>query len=582
MEKKKKIKFLISFVLVSIFFISLPSIASAANLYFSPSSGDYKVGKTFSVSVYVSSANQAINAASGIVSYPADKLEVTSLSKAGSIFTLWVSEPSFSNSAGTVNFEGIVLNPGFTGSSGKVITITFKTKIPGNAPLTFSSGSALANDGKGTNVLTSMGKAQFSLGGATTTVPSTTTITTTPIISGTPSLPKISSPTHPDSDKWYSKKDAQFTWSVPSGVTSVRLLVNKSATSTPTTVYTPATSGKEITNLSDGIGYFHAQFRNAKGWGGIAHFKFQIDTKSPEPIAIKFVHGNQSIDPSPIITFNTTDSLSGMNYYQIKIGSGGFINIDPKLIISNPYSLPTQEPGKNTIVVQAYDKAGNSITEVEEFEILALEPPKITRYSKNIVQGDLLEIGGKTYPDSDVDLFLLQEDKKILEQRVKSNSSGDFTFIWSNRLENGVYNIQAQVTDNRGAKSLLSEKITIVVTESQILKIGSWAINLLAVLVPLIVLIFALLFILLYGRHKFLLLRRRLRKEVREAESTLHKAFDLLKDDIREQVKMLEKTSTKRELTLEEDKILKKLKNHLDDTEKFIRKEIENIEKEVK
>ena len=92
---------------------ALPSFAHAATLYFSPASGSHPVGKAISVSVFVSSTDQAINAVSGVVSFPKDKLEVTGLSKGGSILSLWVQEPSFSNGAGTASFEGIVLNPGF-------------------------------------------------------------------------------------------------------------------------------------------------------------------------------------------------------------------------------------------------------------------------------------------------------------------------------------------------------------------------------------------------------------------------------------------------------------------------------------
>src|SRR3989344_8514414 len=114
----KKIKnLLIGGALLFGIFGILPLTAQAATLYFSSSSGTQAVGTTFSVGVYVSSADQAMNAASGVISFPADKLAVESLSKSGSIFSLWVQEPSFSNSAGAVNFEGIVLNPGFTGAS---------------------------------------------------------------------------------------------------------------------------------------------------------------------------------------------------------------------------------------------------------------------------------------------------------------------------------------------------------------------------------------------------------------------------------------------------------------------------------
>src|SRR3990167_7541668 len=110
-----------------------PLSTDAATLSFSPTAESYAVGSTFSVGVSVGSVDQAINAVSGVISFPWDKLEMVSLSKTGSIFSLWVQEPSFSNSVGTVSFEGIVLNPGFTGASGKILSMTFRAKIAGTA-----------------------------------------------------------------------------------------------------------------------------------------------------------------------------------------------------------------------------------------------------------------------------------------------------------------------------------------------------------------------------------------------------------------------------------------------------------------
>src|SRR3989338_5300398 len=218
MEKKiSKIKILASAIFAFAFLAITPQFAHAASLYFSPSSGTHAVGTSFTVSVYVSSADQAMNAASGIITFPQDKLEVTALSKTGSIFGLWVQEPSFSNSAGTINFEGIALNPGFTGASGKLITVSFRVKAAGTAILNFSSGSVLANDGQGTNILSSLGNAQFSLGGAAQ--PGAPEAETPSAVIGTPAAPQISSPTHPDPNKWYAVNDAKFTWPLSSGVT---------------------------------------------------------------------------------------------------------------------------------------------------------------------------------------------------------------------------------------------------------------------------------------------------------------------------------------------------------------------------
>jgi len=198
MEKIKKFDnlFLLAIgFMVSIFF-NVNSV-HAASLFFSPGSGTYNVGKSFSVGVYVNSAGAAANAFQGVVNFPSDKLEVTSLSKSGSIMSLWVQEPAFS--AGSAHFEGIVLNPGFSGSGGKIITLNFKVKSPGSASLTFSGASVLANDGQGTNILSGAGDANFTLNAGTQPA-QTQPVPAVTFPKAKPSLaPNVSSSTHLES-----------------------------------------------------------------------------------------------------------------------------------------------------------------------------------------------------------------------------------------------------------------------------------------------------------------------------------------------------------------------------------------------
>jgi len=578
-ETFKKIKkLLIGGVLLFVIFGILPITAQAASLYFSPSSGTHAVGTSFTVSVYVSSADQAMNAASGVISFPADKLSAEALSKSGSVFSLWVQEPSFSNSAGTVNFEGIVLNPGFTGASGKAISITFKTKAAGNAPITFSSGSALANDGKGTNILTGFGNANFSIG---VVGPGAPEIVTPAEVAGTPEAPAISSPTHPDPNKWYAVKEAKFTWDVPKNTMAVRLLVGRIPQAIPTVTYTTPITSKELTDLAEGTYYFHVRLRNAKGWGGVSHFRFQIDTEKPAHFEISEVERKNQTDPRAKFIFDAKDETSGIDHYEIQIDNEG-----PQIWQddgSHRYETPVLGPGKHTLIAKAVDKAGNSLANSAEFVIQALEPPIITDYPRELASGEILTIKGKTkYSDVQVNIFLQKEKDEAKSYSVKSDKDGKFTFVAEDRLLNSIYTAWAEVIDARGAKSNPSEKVTIAVERPAFLRIGSWAIGFLSVVIPLIALVLLLVYLAWHWWHKFATMRKRAKKEIHEAEHALHKAFDLLKETIREQVKMLEKTRNKRELTEEEEKIIKQLKRDLDDAEKFVRKEIEDIEKMVK
>lgn len=160
-------------IAVALFFCSVTS-ESAASLSLSPSTGSFSTGDNVTIRVIVSSQNESINAVSGTLTFPIDKLQIVSVSKNSSIVNFWAAEPTFSNSSGKVHFEGVTLNPGFQGNAGVVLTLFMKAKSAGEVPLTFSVVSVLANDGQGTNVTQGVTGGAFSIKEAKTEEPATT------------------------------------------------------------------------------------------------------------------------------------------------------------------------------------------------------------------------------------------------------------------------------------------------------------------------------------------------------------------------------------------------------------------------
>ena len=156
-----------------------------------------------------------------------------------------------------------------------------------------------------------------------------------------------------------------------------------------------------------------------------------------------------------------------------------------------------------------------------------------------------------------------------------------FTFTDERKLAVGVYTFSAEVADERGARSGPSEEITTIVRAAPFFRVADWILKVLVVVIPAIALIILLIVLFWYGWYKIARLKKKLKKEVHEAKSSLHEAFDILREDIREQIKTLEKARTKRQLTQEEEKIIKQLKKDLTRAEKVIRKEIEDIEREI-
>jgi hypothetical protein len=116
---------------------------------------------------------------------------------------------------------------------------------------------------------------------------------------------------------------------------------------------------------------------------------------------------------------------------------------------------------------------------------------------------------------------------------------------------------------------------------SPFLRNGTVLIAVLSIVIPCLGLIFLLGAMLFTAWRAVGGLRRRIDKEVFEARLIIHNAFSLLKSDLEEDIETLKKANIKRKLTREESKILKRLQKNLDEAEKVIGKEVEDIEKEL-
>ncbi|MFA6307191.1 MAG: cohesin domain-containing protein [Patescibacteria group bacterium] len=609
-------KLFLAVIGLALVFFSGAKAAGAASLYLSPSSGSYEINKTFSLSVFVSSPDQAMNAASGVISFPADKLEVTSLSKSGSIFSLWVQEPAFSNTTGSVNFEGIVMNPGFSGSGGKIITINFKTKASGQANLIFFSGSILANDGMGSNVLNSLGSAKFSITNPADKEPPPAVKEPAPIQpaateeekpaakeSKIPAAPKVFSSTHPDQEKWYANNNPEISWESPAGTNGASIYLSESPTSNLSSVSDGFLNSKSYENIENGIWYFHIKLRNQSGWGETSHFRLQIDTEPPAPFTIEFIDGKESGQPQINIVFNAADALSGIDYYSIECGSKDPLKVYPAEIgANNVYTLRSLPLGEQQIKVTAFDKAGNFTSAEDKFIIKPITAPEIIDYPHQLAVGETLTVVGKTiYLDSDIAIWLQKDKEEPQRYLSRSDESGKFTFNKADLIK-GIYHLWAAAVDKEGEHFFatavneesglnnFSEKVTIVVKKSiiaglgdKLYEAGSWAIKFLTLFIPFIALLILLALLLWYSWHKFSKLKIKAAKEIREVKRTLRKELEKSKKDTQKLIAVLEEIREGRKfIGGREERIIEQCKKDLDKIENYLREETSGTDETLK
>lgn len=348
-------------------------VAQAANLAVTPSTGSYSAGQTFTVAVQAVPDGDNINAVETSLLYNPEVISVVSVSKEGSAFSLWTTEPTFSNASGVIEFGGGSPTP-FSNTS-NLLTVTFRAVSVGSGSLSFQESSVLAADGRGTDVFAEATDGTYNItadAAPTPTPEPTPEPSQTPasenedeaiIFGDPPRQPEIGSQTFLDPDVWYDETNGVFTWTLPFDVNAVAVEITNDPENRPeeneTAIIDPPVEEFVVNDqlISDGVQYVSVNFKNQVGWGAVTNRKLQIDTTPPEPFVIKVQAGTAS-DSFPLLKFAAEDVTSGIEHYDMTVADKEPIRITPDEARLG-YLLKELEDGTYTVKVVATDKAGN-------------------------------------------------------------------------------------------------------------------------------------------------------------------------------------------------------------------------------
>jgi hypothetical protein len=554
--------------------------SGAASLSLSPATGTYSIGDTFTVSVNVDTGGEPINAVEGKISFNTDELEAAEISKDGSVLESWTIYPTSSNEDGTISFAGGMKN--FKGSSGKIFSITFRALKTKESQVRFSTGAAiLAADGLGTNILTVMNAGAYSL------VPKEIIPAVEPpsnenglvlgVSSSTEQKILIASASHPNEDAWHNQEVARFSWTLPPEVTAVRLSVNASSSSVPANLYPPIRE-KTVSDISEGVSYFHFQAKTEFGWGEPIAYRFQTDTKNPEIFRITEASTTANISDSFGFLFEARDKTSGIEKYLVQIDNGA--KTEWRDDGSHTYIPEPRSPGNHTLFAKAFDFAGNFATSSVSFTLVPIDPPAITSFQEKIFPGDALIVRGTAEPNTAVSVWISKDGARAEENKITSDVDGMFTFVLNGKAQEGTYKIYADEL-GRGVRSAPSESILIAVSQPGFILLGKTALDYLSILIPLTTLVLLLIFILVFGWHRFMIFRMTLQKEVEEAGAVSRKSFSRLRREIYEDERILASIGSPEEKIKKEKEVVKRLKKSVDAAEEKVEKEISDVKKKV-
>lgn len=581
-QNKQKI-FLTALSLGMFLFFGATSV-EAASISIRPGIQSVSVGDIISVKISIGTDGKYINNSEGTIQFPTDLLSVLSVSKSNSIFSLWVEEPRFSNIDGTISYNGGVPNPGFAGTNGEVLTITFKSKKQGTASLIFSGTSVRENDGLGTDILTSKQPGSIQIVESAKQKPvEQKPAAQKPInpesgeVVKDSLLPKpiILSSTHPQNDIWYKSKTASFSWSVGNRVTDIQASLNVKELTVPSVSYDGSVSRRTLNDLDDGVYYFNLRQKNNAGWSPTSHYKIQIDNTEPEdftPIVEEIGYRN-------VVSLDATDKTSGVEYYELRVNEDAVVRVPVADLTDGSYTLNLQPKGTHILSVVAYDKAGNSRESKVTFVSPEIVPPVITLSSDSVEIGENITVSGTSiYKDSKVQVSVEFADGTIKKYDAITNNEGQFEVVVENIRSKGMGSVTVNMV--LGYSTALSDSTEKLYFKIRNLKgIEDLTMILYPTLGVLVAVcaVLATLFALYFGWHKFFSLRRRYKKDLEDTIENVHTTMLVLKKELRSQLKTLKDIKKDRELSPEESKIFEDIQNNIDDVEDFIEEKIKKL-----
>jgi hypothetical protein len=350
---------LFAIVGVIILWVLFAHTTHAANFSVSPANGTYTVGSTFDVSVFVDTKGQTVNALQFNLFFPPDKLQLVSPSSGNSVISIYTTPPKYDNSSGKVEIIGGITN-GVKTSNGLITKLTFRVKGIGTASFRFGGDlQILLNDGQGTNVLGDTLGATYKL--------------TLPPQQG----PIVISDTHPDQETWYKNKNVNLLWDVGlPPATNYSYTISDNPTDVPDDIPDTKETTTNYNQIPDGINYFHIKAFRDGHWGGVSHYSLKVDNSPPAEFKPVISPSYRTSVKNPFVQFVSSDSLSGLDRYELKIvplkieGKPKAVDGDQLFVdVQNPYQLPELLNGSYSVIVRAYDKAGNFREVSQKLEI---------------------------------------------------------------------------------------------------------------------------------------------------------------------------------------------------------------------
>jgi hypothetical protein len=173
--------------------------------------------------------------------------------------------------------------------------------------------------------------------------------------------------------------------------------------------------------LVEGWNLVTIKARDTAGNGVEETIEVLVDTEPPLPFTIKTEPEGWTSNTQPVLTFETTDTTSGLAHYLLSIDGGAFSEV------TSPYQLPYQPDGEHLIIVKAVDQAGWETMSSVNVYIDTTPPVKVPGFKA--VPGDDKVILSWEQGDEDIVKYVMNRSPAFKHNAALEIPVGEYTYI---------------------------------------------------------------------------------------------------------------------------------------------------------
>lgn len=339
-------------------------IAARSEIMITPAQATVTEGAIFEVPVFVNTKGRSINTIELNLKFDASKLSIIKPSTGKSIIGLWIQPPTYDNVKGTASISGSIPG-GVISDSSLILSIEFQAKSVGTAEIkVLDTSSILSNDGMGTQTILTYNRGVYT------------------ILPKPPGSLTIYSDTHPFQDHWYNNNSPVLAWNQDPGVIGFSYVLDDKPNTIPDNKNLATDPNKAYQDLSDGLWYFHVKaLKSGGGWSATTNYLLHIDTTAPAQFKPKVNYILSDSKNRALISFFTTDSLSGIDHYEIGVIDKSQTSTSSPIFVrsESPFEVPPISVNGSSVIIRAYDLAGNSIDSHLNVNV----PNKLSNYLTN-------------------------------------------------------------------------------------------------------------------------------------------------------------------------------------------------------